>query len=148
MIAKVTEDVRAVMSDTRATLDPIALEAAAGRISEARRVVLYGVGASGIVARDLHLKLERIGIASSIADDPHNALTLASVLGPKDVLVITSHSGTTVEALEVAPRPRCTRPPSSRSRPRHLAADPPRDHVCSASPGPRATCAPPRWAAG
>lgn len=102
VIAKVTEDVRAVMSDTRATLDPFTLEAAAVRISEARRVVLYGVGASGIVARDLHLKLERIGIASSIADDPHNALTLASVLGPKDVLVITSHSGTTVEALEVA----------------------------------------------
>lgn len=102
VIAKVTEDVRTVMSDTRATLDPIALEAAAVRISEARRVVLYGVGASGIVARDLHLKLERIGIASSIADDPHNALTLASVLGPNDVLVITSHSGTTTEALEVA----------------------------------------------
>jgi len=102
VIAKVTEDVRAVMSDTRATLDPHALEAAAIHISEARRVVLYGVGASGIVARDLHLKLERIGIASSIADDPHNALTLASVLGPEDVLVITSHSGTTVEALEVA----------------------------------------------
>jgi DNA-binding MurR/RpiR family transcriptional regulator len=102
VIAKVTEDVRAVMSDTRATLDPHALELAAGTISEARRVVLYGVGASGIVARDLHLKLERIGIASSIADDPHNALTLASVLGPHDVLVITSHSGTTTEALEVA----------------------------------------------
>ncbi|GAA3339100.1 MurR/RpiR family transcriptional regulator [Curtobacterium pusillum] len=102
VIAKVTEDVRAVMSDTRATLDPHALEAAAAAISDARRVALYGVGASGIVARDLHLKLERIGIASSIADDPHNALTLASVLGPNDVLVITSHSGTTTEALEVA----------------------------------------------
>ncbi|OIH94802.1 MULTISPECIES: MurR/RpiR family transcriptional regulator [unclassified Curtobacterium] len=38
----------------------------------------------------------------SAADGPHNALTLASALGPKDVLVITSHSGTTVEALEVA----------------------------------------------
>ncbi|MFJ4297622.1 MurR/RpiR family transcriptional regulator [Curtobacterium sp. NPDC089689] len=102
VIAKVTEDVRTVMSDTRAALDPTALELAAVAVSEARRVVLYGVGASGVVARDLHLKLERIGITSSIADDPHNALTLASVLGRSDVLVITSHSGTTTEALEVA----------------------------------------------
>lgn len=102
VIAKVTEDVRAVMADTRAALDPHALEAAAAAVSDARRVVLYGVGASGIVARDLHLKLERIGIVSSIADDPHNALTLASVIGEHDVLVLVSHSGSTVETLEVA----------------------------------------------
>ncbi|MFJ3383386.1 MULTISPECIES: MurR/RpiR family transcriptional regulator [unclassified Curtobacterium] len=102
VIAKVTEDVRAVMTDTRAALDPAALGEAANAVRGARRVVLYGVGASGIVARDLHLKLERIGIASSITEDPHNALTLASVLGPDDVLVITSHSGTTTEVLEVA----------------------------------------------
>nr|UXN27305.1 hypothetical protein N8D75_09240 [Curtobacterium flaccumfaciens] len=46
VIAKVTEDVRAVMADTRAALDPNALEAAAAAVSDARRVVLYGVGAS------------------------------------------------------------------------------------------------------
>lgn len=102
VIAKVTEDVRAVMTDTRAALDAAALSGAADAITRARRVVLYGVGASGIVARDLHLKLERIGIPSSIADDPHNALTLASVIGHDDVMVLVSHSGTTIESLEVA----------------------------------------------
>lgn len=102
VIAKVTEDVRAVMTDTRAALDPASLEHAAEAVQHARRVVLYGVGASGIVARDLHLKLERIGIASSIADDPHNALTLASVVDERDVVVLVSHSGTTTEVLEVA----------------------------------------------
>jgi len=102
VIAKITEDVRAVMTDTRAALDPDALARVAEAIEHARRVVLYGVGASGLVARDLHLKLERIGIASSIADDPHNALTLASVVGGEDVVVLVSHSGTTTEVLEVA----------------------------------------------
>lgn len=102
VIAKVTEDVRTVMTDTRAALDPNALAAAARTVSQARRVVLYGVGASGIVARDLHLKLERIGIASSIADDPHNALTLASVVDHRDVVILISHSGSTTETLEVA----------------------------------------------
>ncbi|KQO65169.1 MurR/RpiR family transcriptional regulator [Curtobacterium sp. Leaf261] len=102
VIAKVTEDVRAVMTDTRAALDPAALASTADAIEHARRVVLYGVGASGLVARDLHLKLERIGIASSIADDPHNALTLASVVGSEDVVILVSHSGTTTEVLEVA----------------------------------------------
>ncbi|MGU3409337.1 MurR/RpiR family transcriptional regulator [Microbacterium sp. M1A1_1b] len=102
VIAKVTEDVRAVMTDTRAALDPASLEQAAAAVQHARRVVMYGVGASGIVARDLHLKLERIGIASSIADDPHNALTLASVIDERDVVVLVSHSGTTSEVLDVA----------------------------------------------
>lgn len=102
VIAKVTEDVRAVMTDTRAALDPTALSDTADAIVRARRVVLYGVGASGIVARDLHLKLERIGIPSSIAEDPHNALTLASVIGHDDVMLLVSHSGTTTESLEVA----------------------------------------------
>lgn len=102
VITKVTADVAAVMRDTRAALDPAALRDAARTVGDARRVVLYGVGASGLVAEDLHHKLERIGVLSSTAHDPHNALTLASVLDERDVVVLVSHSGTTTEVLDVA----------------------------------------------
>ena len=150
VIAKVTEDVRAVMADTRAALDPTRSSTPPRPCSTPAASSCTASARAGIVARDLHLKLERIGIASSIADDPHNALTLASVVGERDVVVLVSHSGSTTEVLEVAHAAQ-RRGSGDRSRSpgtRHRRSPEPPTTSCSVSPVPRATCAPRRWAAG
>jgi DNA-binding MurR/RpiR family transcriptional regulator len=105
IVAKIAwSDARAI-EDTAALLDVASLEAAIDAVSGAGRIDIYGVGASGFVAQDLHQKLHRIGLLSSVSPDPHAALTSAALLGPGDVAIAISHTGTTtdtVEALRVA----------------------------------------------
>ena len=99
-------DARAI-SDTARALDLSVLERVVDAIAGARRIDIYGAGASGLVGDDLRLKLHRIGFASFTWSDVHLALTSAAVLGPEDVAIGFSHTGTTVEtvdALKVARR--------------------------------------------
>ncbi|MEK6721840.1 MAG: MurR/RpiR family transcriptional regulator [Chloroflexota bacterium] len=100
IVAKITySDARAI-EDTAATLDLVALSRAIDAVSGAERVDIYGVGASGFVAQDLHQKLHRIGLLSSVWPDPHAALTSAALLGPRDVAIAISHTGTTIDTIE------------------------------------------------
>lgn len=105
IVAKIAwSDARAI-EDTAALLDLDSLSAAIDAVAGAQRIDIYGVGASGFVAQDLHQKLHRIGLLSSVWPDPHAALTSAALLGPGDVAIAISHTGTTtdtVEALRVA----------------------------------------------
>lgn len=100
IVAKIAySDARAI-EDTAATLDLEVLARAIDALAAARRVDIYGVGASGFVAQDLHQKLHRIGLLSSVWPDPHAALTSAALLGPSDVAVAISHTGTTIDTIE------------------------------------------------
>ena len=105
IVAKIAwSDARAI-EDTAALLDVDSLSAAIETVAGAQRIDIYGVGASGFVAQDLHQKLHRIGLLSSVWPDPHAALTSAALLGGGDVAIAISHTGTTtdtVEALRVA----------------------------------------------
>ena len=74
-------------------------------IAAAKRVDIYGIGASAIVGTDLQSKLHRIGVVAFAWNDPHIALTSATLLAKGDVAIGISHSGTTsetIEALEAA----------------------------------------------
>jgi DNA-binding MurR/RpiR family transcriptional regulator len=100
IVAKITySDARAI-EDTAATLDLAALGDAVDAVARAVRIDIYGIGASGFVAQDLHQKLHRIGLLSSVWPDPHAALTSAALLGPADVAVAISHTGTTIDTIE------------------------------------------------
>jgi DNA-binding MurR/RpiR family transcriptional regulator len=69
-------DARAI-SDTARALDLAVLEKVVDAIINARRLDIYGVGASGLVAEDLQLKLHRIGLLCHHWADVHLALTSA-----------------------------------------------------------------------
>ncbi|RZU64232.1 RpiR family transcriptional regulator [Microterricola gilva] len=62
-------------------------------------VVIAGFGSSGLTARDLTMKLQRIGRRSSYHPDVHLALSATALLGPGGVFVAVSHSGGTPEIL-------------------------------------------------
>jgi DNA-binding MurR/RpiR family transcriptional regulator len=105
IIAKVSFADASAVEETAQQLDRQALAAAAAAIAAAKRVDIYGIGASAIVGIDLQQKLHRIGAMAFAWNDPHIALTSATLLARKDVAIGISHSGTTketIEALETA----------------------------------------------
>ncbi|MEU3463219.1 MurR/RpiR family transcriptional regulator [Streptomyces sp. NPDC006733] len=87
----------------RLTLDQLdreSLERAAQALARARRIDVYGVGGSGIAAREAEARLFGIGCAARGWTEVHAAETSAALLTPSDVAVAISHSGTTREALD------------------------------------------------
>ena len=109
VITKVAFADASAVEETAQTIDRGALSATAAAIAAAGRVDVYGIGASALVGMDLQQKLHRIGSVVFAWNDPHIALTSATLLGPGDVAIGVSHSGTTtetVEALALAKQPR------------------------------------------
>ena len=86
----------------RDRLDSAALERAARRLVAAGRVEIVGVGASGAVAQDAHHKLFRLLPAVAAASDSHLQAMAAATLGPGDLLLAISKTGTSAEILDAA----------------------------------------------
>lgn len=85
--------------DEKAIID--AIEA----ISSARRINIYGVGGSLLVAQDLQYKLVRIDMPAYIHLDTHLQLVSAANITKDDVAIAFSHSGKTIEtyrAMEIS----------------------------------------------
>lgn len=100
IVAKVAAVDSSAVEETAQQLDREALKAAADALAGASRVDIYGIGASAIVGTDLQQKLHRIGVISFAWNDPHIALTSATLLSRKDVAIAVSHSGATSETIE------------------------------------------------
>ena len=92
-------DARAV-EETAEQLDIESLDKVVQAVAGARRVDVYGFGASAFVAFDLQQKLHRIGLTCFAWNDTHIALTSAAVLTDADVAVGISHTGSTAETVE------------------------------------------------
>jgi DNA-binding MurR/RpiR family transcriptional regulator len=92
-------DARAV-EDTAVQIDIAVLEQVVDLVVGARRVDIYGVGASAFVASDFQQKLHRIGRVAYAWSDLHLALTSAALLDGRDVAFGISHTGTTMDTIE------------------------------------------------
>ena len=92
-------DARAV-EETALQIDIAVLEQVVGLVAGARRVNIYGVGASAFVAADFQQKLHRIGLIAYAWSDMHMALTSAALLDERDVAFGISHTGTTMDTIE------------------------------------------------
>ncbi|WP_338695335.1 MurR/RpiR family transcriptional regulator [Streptomyces sp. Q6] len=91
-------DLQALRS-TRDQLDRTALESAAQALARARRIDVYGVGGSGVLARETEARLFGIGMPARGWTEVHAAETSAALLTPADTAVALSHSGRTREVL-------------------------------------------------
>ncbi|KOU18558.1 RpiR family transcriptional regulator [Streptomyces sp. WM6368] len=100
VVAKLAHEEAQTLTDTAAALDLTQLAAAVTALAAARRIDIYGVGASSLVGQDLAQKLLRIGLLAHAHSDPHLAVTGAVQLRPGDVAVAITHSGTTGDVIE------------------------------------------------
>lgn len=85
-------------------LDLEQLERAVTAIEGARRINLFGLGASMFAAQDLQNKLLRIDRTAVVIGDPHFAVGSAALLTSDDVAIGLSHSGETAEVLDFLAR--------------------------------------------
>ncbi|MEV8536347.1 MurR/RpiR family transcriptional regulator [Streptomyces sp. NPDC051211] len=100
VVAKLAAEERQTLADTAAGLDHAQLAAAVSALATARRIDIYGVGASHLVAQDLAQKLLRIGLIAHAHGDPHLAVTNAVLLRPGDAAVAITHSGSTGDVVD------------------------------------------------
>lgn len=62
-------------------------------LRNARRIVLTGIGASGLVAQNFAWKLMKIGLNAIVERDMHALLATVQALTPDDLLLAISYSG-------------------------------------------------------
>jgi RpiR family transcriptional regulator, carbohydrate utilization regulator len=93
---------REAITNTLNKLNLDDLDAAVKALRSARRIEFYGMGGSAIVARDAHHKFFRLGIPCVAYDDPHMQVMSAALLGPEDVVVVISHTGSTKDIIDSA----------------------------------------------
>ena len=75
--------------------DRDAIERAGDTLARARRVDIYGHGASGFLAGETQLHLTRYGIAAAAYSDPALQMFSSLSLGPEDAVLVFSFSGVT-----------------------------------------------------
>ncbi|OLT03947.1 RpiR family transcriptional regulator [Pseudonocardia sp. CNS-004] len=112
IVAKIAFSDSAAVQDTAANLDLDALAGAVEAVATARRIDVYGIGASGFVGQDLHQKLHRIGLLAFAWPDPHAALTSAALLDDGCVAIAISHTGSTADTVDAL---RCARESGART---------------------------------
>ena len=106
--------------------------------STGKRIEFYGVGNSGIVAQDAQHKFFRLGMNTIAYSDGHMQVMSASLLGPRDCVVIISNSGRTRDLMDACDIARkkgaftivitASGSPLSLSGDVHLAADHPESY--------------------
>lgn len=94
------------VQETLALVDYDAVKKAVSLLQKARRVYLFGVGSSGLVAQELCHRLNRIGIPCIFLQDGHTNLEYAAVAEEKDLVIGFSYSGETKEVYLAAERAR------------------------------------------
>jgi len=102
--AKVLGNTASAILQARDQLNREAIDRAIELLTAADRVDFYAVGQSGMVADDAQFKFLRFGVPSAAYNNTRLQMLAASVLGPRDVVVIISHSGRVDELLAVAHR--------------------------------------------
>ena len=102
IVQKVFRTAMQALEETFAILDLQAFDRAADYLARAKQRDFYGLGGSAQIARDVSHKFLRIGIRTSVFDDAHMMMMSAALLGPDDVAIAFSHSGSTAAVLEAA----------------------------------------------
>lgn len=75
---------------------------AAGMIRDCRHIFTYGIGTSGLAAKDLKYKLSRLGIAAICDDDLDLMKVYLSSADAQDLIIFFSYSGATASVIELA----------------------------------------------
>jgi len=89
------------LQDTMDLIDPDELAKAVELIKNADRILLCGVGESGLAAQDLDNKLSRIGLFSRFTADVHCQLLETTSLTQNSVCIVFSFSGRTGDMIEI-----------------------------------------------
>lgn len=88
-----------VIEKTRKITKKNEIEKVVRLIEQAERILILGVGSSGLTATELTQRLLRMGINVTVITDPHFMIISSSIATKKDLVIGISTSGDTIEVL-------------------------------------------------
>ena len=91
----------ATLELSKRMLDRSAISKAAEMIASSKRLLIFGLGGSNIVAHDAYHKFIRTGLDCSMADDFHIQLMLASQACLNCTALVISHTGANMDTLAI-----------------------------------------------
>lgn len=77
-----------------------ALQKFEDQLRQANKVLIVGLGSSGLMAKELNLRLVQMGITSTAITDSHLMLAQSSLFSAKSLIVAISASGETREVID------------------------------------------------
>ncbi|GGA13898.1 putative HTH-type transcriptional regulator YbbH [Paenibacillus marchantiophytorum] len=101
IVQKITNNSIRSLQETAEIMNYEALGKAVEVLQQAERIHFYGIGASGVIAQDAHLKFVRINPSTTSSSDYHLSAMMVAKTGPQDVVVGISFSGETFEVGKV-----------------------------------------------
>ncbi|WP_188455487.1 MurR/RpiR family transcriptional regulator [Virgibacillus oceani] len=99
-IDRVARNFGKVISSTIDLLDKDALENAITEIENSNKILIFGVGASGLAAQETEIGFLRVGKSAKAVTDSHFQAMEASLTTNKDVIIVLSLSGRTRDVFE------------------------------------------------
>jgi DNA-binding MurR/RpiR family transcriptional regulator len=100
MLSQVLAAGAQTVRDSAALVDPEAFDAVVSALCAAERILFVGVGTSGPLTHDAAYRFSAIGSRAEAYSDVHGQCLQARLLGPDDVCMAISHTGSTRETLE------------------------------------------------
>lgn len=89
------------LEETAAVMDLALMNKIARRIAMSSHVDIYGIGGSGVMAKELQSRLYRIGINAHHWSEVHEGLTSAAIQDSNSVAIGISNTGRTEETLQM-----------------------------------------------
>jgi len=102
IIDLVCTNVQNTLNLTRELVDLHTIQEATRMVTQAKRIFLFGLGGSQIIAQDAFHKFVRIGLDCSVTADYHLQLMLASQTDASCIGIIISHTGSTMDTIAIA----------------------------------------------
>lgn len=102
IIDKVTYRNVASLENSRMLVEPESVKKSVDLICRCDTVLLFGLGASFLVAHDAYLKFLRVGKRCALSEDIHSQYLHARNAKPEDLAIIISYTGYTDEILRCA----------------------------------------------
>lgn len=103
-LQKMIKNMQSTLETTFQTISEKELLEVCAVLSSAKKIDLYGVGSSAMVANDIYYRLMRIGLPAYAITDPHISEISASMLNSHCLAIGISHSGRTIETLSTMQR--------------------------------------------
>lgn len=90
------------LNQTYSLIDPGKIDRAIEHMIRAERILFFGVGSSLMTAMESNIKFMRITNKTVCSIDSHLQMMAASLMTDRDVAIIISYSGSTVDSIEAA----------------------------------------------
>lgn len=99
LCGKVETLIKETTTDVFAGMDQGSLKRAIERVKQSRRIYLFGIGSSSLIAYDLFHKFNRAGKEANFVFDSHIGLEMLTYATEEDVVIAVTYSGHTKEIL-------------------------------------------------